>query len=322
MEKILQQLKNSTEWTYVEECADPDFWYVFQGGKVWWFASEPFTLTYDGRFQGRPSCLTEPLIVSTDSERVDDLKAVMIRRKANHAWFVSLPTLADPLPDPPHPVTALDFFGKLSDAIKLGIQHAIVRYRGVRGCSYWMLMDGCSRSDEYQELFVNTSHIKMPLHLADNYDLVKRSINGQLCTVFPHYTNAFYVHAPCPIFGVGYGSELDKWQRAPSRSNGIMPSAVIALYDHYGVSREKLFARWPSLAEAPLLPTKVVTHQYSTYIVLELDLDKIQDDLDTNGWTPIMTAFAREQLKIDHLHDGAFRKFLTLRKDTPRAILC
>lgn len=51
--------------------------------------------------------------------------------------------------------------------------------------------------------------------------------------------------------------------------------------------------------------------------MLNLDIDGIRDELDRDDWTPLMSAFAHEQLMIDNLHNGKFKEFLLSRDDLP-----
>lgn len=75
------------------------------------------------------------------------------------------------------------------------------------------------------------------------------------------------------------------------------------------------FAHDDAFVSAPLRACHKIKLGCHDCIVIDIDLDGISDMIDRDGYTDETLEFLRDQLEIDHMHDGALARMLRARPD-------
>lgn len=135
--------------------------------------------------------------------------------------------------------------------------------------------------------------VRIPIEYINKLDwLVSLTQQNMTCIKYPYYTN--YVREWDDHRSLYLDREPSKvyMNNIPSFVQELCPGAV-------------------------LVPVHRVTRDDVTYIVQNLAIDQIMDELDMHGFTPDMREFLRLQLSIDWLHDGALARALSARTDVP-----
>lgn len=128
--------------------------------------------------------------------------------------------------------------------------------------------------------------------------LLTLTVRGCVRSKYQYYTN--FLYAEISNVTVRY---LKNHSRNPRIFTNHIPSFAAAI-------RKKYRDRFVGAVFRPC-------HKYSVYVVLNIDLDGIGDLIDRDGYTPDTLEFLREQLAIDHMHNGALRAYLLSRGDVP-----
>lgn len=158
-----------------------------------------------------------------------------------------------------------------------------------------------------------TSTYKVPAHCVRQMeDLIDLINTDRLIVVFPHYTNVCRYSSLTALLKM-----LDELRDSKHRSTNYLPTFLCALAKFHNIDP----AAYDFMRDFPMYPVNHVELDEFDGFCLGLGTARIADDLDRDGWTPHMIDFAQEQLKIDLLHDGGFRKFLCSRIDTPAELL-
>lgn len=190
------------------------------------------------------------------------------------------------------------------------IQFAIANNADLRDFAHMFCNDNAITRSVYRRLLMSAH--KVPAHhVRYLHDLVELVNADRLLVVFPHYTYHCRYTTEEDVIEL-----CDELRENSRRTSHNIPTFLRAL----AIDAEVAPAKYDFIAGCPLVSTKYVS-TYSgfgvTGVCIELDTCAIADDLDRDGWTPLMIDFAREQLKIDWMHDDKFMQFLMSRDDTP-----
>lgn len=315
MNDIVAQILKNPCVRYMRSASDPTYQHVFyapfasSGVRCW-----PTDLRFFGNEWSIP--LKKPSDIRCIITSIDNAaywNNTLARQRTVRAWYATVPAMGDLVPDPPFEPHWRDMTGTLTDEVKLGIKCAIARNARVRRAMIELNGDAISFGDtpEYRWFMDDNCEIVASLHVVTSLrELIRRTINKTVRTVLPYYTPNIRT------YGNPVVDDLDEWQKESVQQCSVMASLAIALLKRVNRSEDEIRARWPALFEMPLVP---VTSEWFA-VTTTLDLDGIADALDNEGWTPAMTLFAIEQLRIDNMHQHKFFEFLAFRTDLPDAV--
>lgn len=306
MNDIVAQILKNPYARYVHSASDPTYQHVFYMPFVdtkspYW----PADMQPNGDVWEIPRKKPSDIkYVVTTHNNVSYWERKLKRQHTARAWYATVPSMADPVPNPPFEPCWTDMHGTLTPEVKHGIRHAIARNAHVRS-----VMVTCRhQSPEYRWFMDEDCEIIAATHVITSLrELIQRTINRTVRVVFPFYTMIISVHSG-PI-----ADDLDTWHTESTDKCCVMASLAIAALKQCNWSDDAIRARWPALTEMPLVPVR--SNRF--YVATALDIDAISDALDADGWTPAMTMFAIEQLKLDYIHERKFLGFLHTRHDIP-----